>query len=80
MGRKLGGLCLFSWGAMSPSNTMWPGPRPTSIASGILTHPAVWPQQTWADKKPRKGADGHRRQRARLVAAYLVPAVTVTSF
>jgi len=50
---------------------MWPGPRPISIASGILTHPAVWPQQTWADKKPRKGADGHRRQRARLVAAYL---------
>jgi len=27
---------------------MWPGRRPTSIPSGILIHPAVWPQQTWA--------------------------------
>ena len=32
----------------SPSNTMWPGPRSTSVQSGILIHPAVWPQQTWA--------------------------------
>ena len=29
-----------------PSNTMWPGPRPTSIPSGILIHPTVWPQHT----------------------------------
>ena len=28
---------------------MWPGPRPTSIPSDILIHPAVWPQQTWAE-------------------------------
>jgi len=27
---------------------MWPGPRFTSVPSGILIHPAVWPQQTWA--------------------------------
>jgi len=27
-----------------PSNTMWPGPRPTSLPSGILIHPTVWPQ------------------------------------
>jgi len=26
---------------------MSPEPRPTSIPSGILLHPAVWPQQTW---------------------------------
>ena len=32
------------WGAGSPSNTMWPGPRPTSLPSGILIHPTVWPQ------------------------------------
>jgi len=25
-----------------PSNTMWPGPRPTSIPSGISIHPAIW--------------------------------------
>ena len=28
---------------------MWPGPRPASIPSGILIHPAIWPQQIWAD-------------------------------
>ena len=31
-----------SWVAMS--NTMWPRPMPTSVPSGILIHPAVWPQ------------------------------------
>ena len=36
--------------AWSPCNTMRPEPRPTFIASGILMHPAVWPQQTWAEK------------------------------
>jgi len=44
-----GGLCaLFFGGAGSPSNTMSPGPRSTSAPSGILIHPAVWPEQTWA--------------------------------
>jgi len=38
---NLGRLCLFG-GAGSPSNTMWPGPRPTSAPNGILIHPAVW--------------------------------------
>jgi len=28
---------------------MAPGPRPTSIISGILVHPAIWPQYTWAE-------------------------------
>ena len=28
---------------------MWPGPRPTSIPSGILIQSAIWPQQTWAE-------------------------------
>jgi len=32
MGRKLGD-CVPFWGAGSPSSTMWPGPRPTSIPS-----------------------------------------------
>ena len=35
-------------GSGTPSNTMWPGPRSTSISSGVLLHAAVWPQQTWA--------------------------------
>jgi len=36
-------------GAGSPSNAKSPGPRPTSILSGILVHPAVWPQRTLAE-------------------------------
>ena len=46
MGRKFGGLRpLFGdRGAESPTNTKSPGPRPTSITSGILIQPAVWPQ------------------------------------
>ena len=43
-----GEVCPFGRGkAMSPSNTMWPGPRPTSLPSGILIHPVVSPQQAW---------------------------------
>jgi len=49
-GRKMGRLCsLLGRGAGSPSSTMWPGPRPTSTPSGIVIHPAVWPQLTWAE-------------------------------
>ena len=46
-GPKSGGCCApFHEGAESPSNTVWPGPRPTSVPSGILIHPTVWPQYT----------------------------------
>ena len=48
MGRKLGGLCPFGGGAVSPSNTMCPGLRSTSVPTDILIHHAIWPQQTWA--------------------------------
>jgi len=48
IGRKfVGGCCapsLFEGGAGYPSNTTWPEPRPTSVPSGILIHPAVSPQ------------------------------------
>ena len=38
---KTGGCALISGRAAgSPSNTKSPGPRPTSIPSGILVHPA----------------------------------------
>jgi len=50
MGRKLaGGAPHIRWGGKtgSPSNTKSPGLRPTSIPSGILMHPAVWPQEKW---------------------------------
>jgi len=48
MGLKLGDcvafgrICAHFGGAGSPSNTMSPGPRPTSIPSDILIHPTVW--------------------------------------
>jgi len=50
IGRKLGGAVPFLMGgAESPSNTKSLRPRPTNIPSGILIHPAVWPQRTWAE-------------------------------
>ena len=33
-------LSVGSW-VRSPSNTMWPGPSPASLPSGILIHPTV---------------------------------------
>ena len=41
---KRGLLCPFRGGAGSPSNTMWPGPRSTSLPDGVFIHPAVRPQ------------------------------------
>jgi len=49
MGLKLLGYAPFlGGGAGSPYNTLSLGLRLTSIASGILIHPAVWAQQAWA--------------------------------
>jgi len=49
-GAKNWGLCSFGKGrAVSPSDTMLLGSRPTSLPSGILIHPAIWPQQMWAE-------------------------------
>jgi len=46
---KIGwGSALFLGGSWVPSNTVLSGARLNSIPSGILVHPAVWPQQTWA--------------------------------
>jgi len=50
MDRKLGwGGCAPFKRSWIPCNTMWPGPRPTSISSGVLIYLAVWPQQTVAE-------------------------------
>jgi len=44
-GPKTGGNAVsLSWTAGTPSNTMWPGPRSTSVPSGAFIYPAVWPQ------------------------------------
>jgi len=57
MGRKKGLLCPFrGGGAGSASNTLSTGTMSTtvycgsiSVPSGILIHPAVWPQHIWAE-------------------------------
>ena len=49
-GPKTGWGCAFFWGAASQSNTKSPGPMPTTIPSGMVVHPAIWPQRTLAEK------------------------------
>ena len=49
---------LLRGGTGSPSNTMWPGLRSTSVPSGIFIHPAVWPQYTWAENWGRAPLGG----------------------
>jgi len=44
-----GWVCRFFGVAGSLSNTKSPRSRPTSTPSGILVHPAVWPQRTLAE-------------------------------
>jgi len=60
-GRKEGAAVPLSQAGWVPSNTKSPGPRPTSIPSGILIHPAIWPQQIWAENWglcPVEGGEG----------------------
>jgi len=53
MGQK---LAPFGGGeAGSPSNSMSLGLKPTSVPSGILIHPAIWPHQIWAEYWDRYG-------------------------
>ena len=46
---KMGGCAPFWWKSSIPSNTKSLGPRTTSVSSGILIHPTVWPQRTLAE-------------------------------
>jgi len=39
----------FWGGELGLHLTQSPGSRPTSIPSGILIHPAIWPQQIWTE-------------------------------
>jgi len=51
-------------GAASPSNTTSPGPRPTSVPSGILIHPTVWLQYNVTgiqDRQDRQQTDSIER-------------------
>jgi len=49
----------FPCGNWVPSNTMWPGPRPTSVSGGILIHATVWPQiyQRYETNRQRSDSD-----------------------
>jgi len=51
-GPKSGGCAPFYRGSLVPHlTTMSPGPRTSSVRSGILIHSAVWLQQTWAENE-----------------------------
>jgi len=41
---KRGAVVPLSRRAGTSSSTMWPGPRSTSVPSGVFIHPTVWPQ------------------------------------
>jgi len=47
--QKIGGCTFFFWGGgglVPIYNTMWSGQRSIFVPSGILIHPAVWPEYT----------------------------------
>jgi len=76
MGQEVGAAVPpFLREAGSPSNTMSPGPRPTSVPSGILIHQAVWPQETsaknWESAVPLFGGLGPHLYSVASAEAYL---------
>ena len=72
MGRKVGGGCCGpvreeNW--VSPCDIMSPGPRATSLPSGMLIHPTVWPQHTnVTDRQDRQPCDNIGRTGLQTVA------------
>jgi len=65
MCRKLRGAVPLLGGAGSPSNTMWPGMRPTAMPGFILIHPTVWPQYTnGTDRQDRTESTDKTGQRS----------------
>ena len=58
IGQKVGLQCPFLGVAGSPSNTMWPGPRPNSTPNDILIHQTVWPQYTNATDRTGQTDNG----------------------
>ena len=42
--KRWGAAVPVSGRAGTPSNTVWPGLRSTSVPSGVFIHSAVWPQ------------------------------------
>jgi len=66
IGRKVCGewlLCRFFGGSRVLSNTMWPGPRPTSVPSFVLIHLAFSPQYTnVTDRQDRQDRQPDRQR------------------
>jgi len=73
-GPKIGGSAPPPWGRGdgSPSNTMWPGPRPTGVPSFILIRSTVWPLCTnvtdRTDRQDRQRTDSIGRTVLQTVA------------
>jgi len=42
--KKGEGCCALFAGELGPPLSQWPGPRSTSVPSGVFIHPPVWPQ------------------------------------
>jgi len=58
MAQKVGAAAPLSVGeAGFPSKTMSPGLGPTTVPSGILIHPAVWPQYTNVTRQTDRETD-----------------------
>ena len=76
MRRKFGAVPLWGAGAGPPSNTMWPGPRPTCMPSFTLIHPTFWPQYTNVtdreDRQVRERSDSIGRTVLETVARKLL--------
>jgi len=53
------GVPLWGEGGGLPSNTMWPGPRPTCMASFILIYPTVWLEYTNVTDRTDRQTDSH---------------------
>jgi len=60
MGQKLGAVPLCWGGPGSPSNTMWPGPRPTCVPSFMIFH--LDPSNRLATIHQRYRQDGDRQR------------------
>ena len=59
-GRKEGAAVPLSRRAETPPNTMWPGPRSTSVPSGVFIHPACDGQ---TDRQTDRQTDGQTDRR-----------------
>jgi len=78
MAQKLGGCASFGQGEVgSPSNTMWPGPRPTSMPSFIVIHPTVWLQYTNVTDRTGQWSDSIGQTLSQTVAQKLPPPTSI---